>query len=179
MRKCVRCGKSFLTCRRVDLKDSHICSRCFADLGFGKDFYLISRMYSYDEIKDGYVEYYKRKTKRELVEATISSASIKMTGGPRDLVCTEEERQIFEVIKSIFLDYDPDENALELMRLSDNYLTAKYGEWDLARFKYTIRSKWILFPAIESSSERHLISSADDVKKYADLLAESFAYINS
>lgn len=66
---------------------------------------------------------------------------------------------------------------LRLVRKSDSYVTAAVGEWDLARFKYTARAKWIMFPTVEAKSQKHYIEDPEEVYNFADLLADSIAHI--
>lgn len=178
MSKCIRCGGSFLTRRRIKLSDSEICGKCFKELGFDKSYYLISHMYSYEAIKDGLDAYYARKHEEDIRDAVLSSISVKMTGGERDLICTEEEREIYDEICSFFDDNEIDRELLRLVRVSDNYLTIKLGEWDLVRYKYTTRAKWLSFPSIESGSNRHEIEAPEDALNLADLLVESVEHID-
>lgn len=178
MKTCIRCGKSFFGRRRIRLKDSEICGKCFRELGFDKSYDRLSDIYAYDDIKDGIDAYSERRCRQDVSDAVASSVSVTMTGAQeRDLICTEEEREIFEAIRSVLADRGADLSPLRLVRVSDNYLTAKYGDWDLARIKYTIGAKWIQFPVLESSTERHYIESPDDVYMYADLLGNSLAHI--
>ena len=61
-------------------------------------------------------------------------------GQERDVNAADEELKMFDVLKEATgLD-------LRLTRKSDSYVTAMYNDWDLARFKFTPRAKWI-FPA--------------------------------
>ncbi len=92
-------------------------------------------------------------------------------GQQRDLICTEEEREIFEKIKEM------SGAGLDLVRRSDNYVTASLGEWDLARIKYTNRAKWIQFPIFDRGSAKHIIEDVNDVSAFTDLITESVEHI--
>lgn len=92
-------------------------------------------------------------------------------GQQRDLICTEEEREIFEKIKEM------SGAGLDLVRRSDNYVTASLGEWDLARIKYTNRAKWIQFPIFDRGSAKHIIEDVNDVSAFTDLITESIEHI--
>lgn len=94
-------------------------------------------------------------------------------GQERERIATESELEIFEILKELANVAD-----LELVRKSDNYVTAVLGEWDLARFKYTQRAKWILFPILERQKEKHKIADPDDVRQFGDLVSGSLAVIN-
>lgn len=95
-------------------------------------------------------------------------------GQLRDVDATDEEVQMFELIKNIL-----DAPDLELVRKADNYVTAVVGEWDLARFKYSQRAKWIELPIVEYGKNRkkNRIESVEDVHQYAEQLQESLAHI--
>lgn len=92
-------------------------------------------------------------------------------GQQRELVCTEEEREIFEIIKEI------SGSDLMLLRRSDNYVSAVLGEWDVARIKYTNRAKWIQFPIFDRGSAKHRITSVEDVRDFADIITDSIKHI--
>lgn len=93
-------------------------------------------------------------------------------GQMRDVNATEEEIRIFELIR------EATGRDIELTRRSDSYVTAVLGEWDLARFKYTQRAKWVSFPAVEAGAPKHKIAHPDDVASFADLIAESLSVID-
>lgn len=93
-------------------------------------------------------------------------------GQERERIATESEIEIFNVLCSLVKNDD-----LELVRKSDNYVTAVIGDWDLARFKYTPRAKWIMFPLIENGTNKIKISEPGDVYNFAELAADSLAVI--
>ena len=92
-------------------------------------------------------------------------------GQERDLICTEQEREIFNIISEMA---DAD---LRLVRRCDNYVTAVYDDWDIARIKYTNRAKWIQFPVIDRGSTKHRIESVDDVRSMAEFVENSLSHI--
>lgn len=94
-------------------------------------------------------------------------------GQERERIATETEIEIFEIIRTLSGRED-----LQLVRKSDNYVSAVLGDWDLARFKYTPRAKWIMFPVIELGSAKNKISAPEDVRNFADLITESLAHID-
>ena len=87
-------------------------------------------------------------------------------GQERDLVCTEQEREIFNIIVQICKDAGLDTSMLFLVRKSDDYVSAvmrannNYGDMDVARIKYTPRAKWI---KTHPRFEKVKLSSPDDV----------------
>lgn len=88
-------------------------------------------------------------------------------GQRREINATDGELEIFELLRDVSgLD-------LELVRMSDNYVTAKAGVCDFARFKFTPRAKWILFPLMELGSTKHRIGSPQEIKGFTDLISGS------
>ena len=94
-------------------------------------------------------------------------------GQDRTVNATDKEIEIFELIKET-----AGLEGILLVRRSDSYVTATYKEWDLARFKFTERAKWIAFPAVETGPTKHRINSPEDVTGFGDLLAASIETIN-
>lgn len=94
-------------------------------------------------------------------------------GQERERIATESELEIFELLRSM-----SGSDRLRLVRKSDNYVTAIYRGWDLARFKYSPRAKWISFPTLEAGAPKHRITDPNDVASFADLLTESLAHID-
>lgn len=92
-------------------------------------------------------------------------------GQSRDVDATPEELRIYELIN------DSVDTDVQFVRRSDSYVTAAVGDWDLARFKFTSRAKWILFPIVERPKEKHKIESPVDVLKYTEILNESLSHI--
>lgn len=93
-------------------------------------------------------------------------------GEERERIATEDELEIFEILQE--LTGSPD---LRLVRKSDNYVSAVVGEWDLARFKYSPRAKWIMFPIMERGNTKNRIEKAEDVRGYSDKIAASYEHI--
>lgn len=93
-------------------------------------------------------------------------------GQERERIATETELEIFEIIKSV-----TERDDLQLVRKSPDYVTALLGDWDLARFKYTTRAKWIVLPVIEAGSKKHRFDSPGDVAAFADQLKASVEHI--
>ena len=92
-------------------------------------------------------------------------------GQEREVNATDEELKMFDVLKEATgLD-------LRLTRKSDSYVTAMYNDWDLARFKFTPRAKWIAFPIVEVGTTKHKITAPEDVAGFGDLLASSIEII--
>lgn len=62
-------------------------------------------------------------------------------GEEREIDATDEELQIFDIIKET-----TGCDELELVRKSNNYVSAVIGLTDVARFKFTKKAKWIQLP---------------------------------
>lgn len=93
-------------------------------------------------------------------------------GQERERIATESELEIFDVIRSIV-----GRDDLQLVRKSPDYVTATLGEWDLARFKYTPRAKWIVLPVVEAKAIKHRIEAPGDVAAFADPIRQSLEHI--
>ena len=93
-------------------------------------------------------------------------------GEEREVDATDKELEIFELLK------DLSGRELRLTRKSDSYVTATLGEWDLARFKFTDRAKWIMFPVIERGSTKNRIVRPEDVRGFSDKIVDSVAHID-
>ena len=93
-------------------------------------------------------------------------------GQERDVNATDEELKIFEALREVA------GRDLRLVRKSDSHVTAVLGEWDLARFKFTQRAKWVSFPAVEVGPPKHKITRPEEAAGFADLIAESLAVID-
>lgn len=87
-------------------------------------------------------------------------------GQEREINATEDELKLFEILQSICPD-------LRLTRKSDSYVTAVFGDWDIARFKFTQRAKWVSFPLVQPKSPKNYLESVEEVSMYADLVRES------
>ena len=93
-------------------------------------------------------------------------------GQERVVNATDEELKIFEALR------EATGRDLRLVRKSDSYVTAVLGEWDLARFKYTQRAKWVSLPTVEAGAPKHKITRPEEAAGFADLIAESLAVID-
>ena len=93
-------------------------------------------------------------------------------GQERDVNATDEELKIFEALREVA------GRDLRLVRKSDSHVTAVLGEWDLARFKFTQRAKWLSFPTVEVGPPKHKITRPEEAAGFADLIAESLAVID-
>lgn len=166
MAKCIKCGGSFLTRRKVKLKDALICGNCYKDLGFTN--YLISESYSFDDIKDGYDAYWKKKERekiKEQLKAGGFSVNIAGVNDYPDTDPTDGEQKIFDYIKALC--------PVELTRKASGYVTAVYGETDVARFKFTDKAKWVVFPYLENKKKRY-IEKIEDLSAFKEDIIKSY-----
>lgn len=181
MAKCVKCGKSFLTRGRIKLADADICFKCFDDLGFDhKTGIYNGSLYKWEDICDGWDAYmlkqHKERIKEQMIEEIANNPQdyfkVANYGQLRDVDATDEELEMFEVIKQIV-----DAEDIQLVRKSDSYVTAVIGEWDIARFKFTDRAKWIALPVVEVGNKKNRIERVEDVNQYSEQLINSLAHI--
>lgn len=179
MAKCIKCGKSTIVRGHVKLADAAICTPCFKSLGFKLTDTSTASIYKYEDISNGLDAYYQNRHKAKVNEAVRSSVSVTMTGGERDLVCTEEEREIYNRIALILEESDLDVSPIRFTRKSDNYVTvvmdssADYGAMDLARIKFTPRAKWIWFV---TEPDKVQIESVDAIDKLSDKIIASYNF---
>ena len=98
-------------------------------------------------------------------------------GKVKDFDGKPEDFKIFRIICSMFELLGKNPNELDLERYSTNYLTIKLGEWDLARYLWGPRSKWIQFPTVEVSKVKHKIKTPEEVEQFSELLQKSVEQI--
>lgn len=117
-------------------------------------------------------EIYKTK-----IDGETFSFSLANHGQDRELICTEPEREIYEIIVSLAGESLLDPDVLRLTRVSDNYISIvmdssqNYGAMDVARFKYTNRAKWIKFGP---RFNRIDIERPEDVSEYQEELVAAY-----
>lgn len=180
MAKCIRCGKNTVIRGHVKLRDAAICTPCFKQLGFKLTETAGAISYYYDEIKDGKEAYYEKMRKKKIEEAVLSSISVKISGAGqnRDLICTEEEREIYDIIRSLCDDENFESDRLELIRRNDEYITiiikADDGSpLELARLKYTNKAKWIRFAP---EFEKIQLTDTEDITNYRENIYAAYAF---
>lgn len=93
-------------------------------------------------------------------------------GQERERIATESEIAIFDVLQEL-----AGQNNLRLIRKSNNYVSAIFHGWDLARFKYTPRAKWIQFPLIDVGSTKRRINAPEDARAFRNEIDSSIAHI--
>lgn len=103
---------------------------------------------------------------------TIGDIALAHYGEERDFVASDDEIQIFEILFKLAKRED-----LKIVSRSSNYLTAALGNWDVARFKFTKRAKWIMFPTLEAKQVKHYIEDPIDVWEYGDEVKKTLKII--
>lgn len=91
-------------------------------------------------------------------------------GQRREVNETPEEKEIFEIIKDVLNNAGYDTSGMELVRKSDNYVTALFLDWDLARFKFTQKAKWIRIPYLPKGKDKFSLDAPETVRDFADIL---------
>ena len=100
-------------------------------------------------------------------------------GQDRDPICTEQEREIFDIIRSVCDDDNLESDNIVLMRKSDDYVSAvmpssqDYGDMDLARIKFTSRAKWI---KLAPDFDKVKLTSTEDVAEMADAVRAAYRF---
>lgn len=185
--KCLYCGKNILF-GKVRLADGYIHTKCFRKLGFLDGYDDTMDNTPFDVIKDGYDTYQRHlkeryweknkadeldpeeleAAKKRIRDQIIGSVKVADYGQERDLICTEEEREIYNRVCEVLDDSTP-----RLVRVSKSYVSIKYKGYDLMRFKYTNRSRWFNFPMLEKGSMKHYIDDLDDFDEYTVVIEDS------
>lgn len=94
-------------------------------------------------------------------------------GQKREVNETPEEKEIFDIIKDVLNNAGYDTSGMELVRKSDNYVTSLFLDWDLARFKFTQKAKWIRIPYYHIGSDKFVLDAPETVRDFADILKEA------
>lgn len=174
MEKCLRCGKTLLF-KGVKLADGRLCYKCFEELGFDKGMREYSWTNSYEDIKDGYQAYIEKKylSDEPATKETVAMSGLQFAhyGEERDVDATEEEQAIFDHLISILDENGCETDLIRLVRRSSNYISASIDETDVARFKYTKRAKWILFP---STGNDKVQLESTDLQDLTEMIMDSY-----
>lgn len=86
-------------------------------------------------------------------------------GEERELNMNENEIKIAEYLKTIF--------PAEIVRKSDDYLTAVYKGHDIVRFKFTDRAKWVNLPYLDLGKVKRRFDKIDDLSQFKDDIIKS------
>lgn len=85
-----------------------------------------------------------------------------------DVNATDGEQAIFEFIKSLC-------PLAEFTRKASGYVSAVYGETDIARFKFTDKAKWVTFPYMANNKKRY-IEKIEDLDAFKEDIINSFDF---
>lgn len=93
------------------------------------------------------------------------SYSLKIQGAEvYDINAAPEDLFIYDHIKALC-------PSAELVRMTDAYLTVRAGEFDLVRFKYTDRAKWVNIPLLDLGKVKRRFERLEDIKQFdADII---------
>ena len=100
-------------------------------------------------------------------------------GEAREINATEDEAEIYHIIKSLLDDMNYNVDCLRLVRKSDSYVSAvmessgDYGQMDLARFKFTPRAKWIKFGP---NFDKVALKDPEDVAGMTDAIYAAYLF---
>lgn len=174
--KCECCGANLGMFKKyVTLSDGAICKKCFEALDFDFNYADQYANAKVSEIKTGYNHYTKFIANKEpmsvLEDLALPTFGLSHYGEERAVEAEQEEAQMFSIIQDMFEAEGYAPGQLSLVRKSKDYVSAVVGDWDIARFKYTDRAKWIIFPYAEAKAVKHYIEAPDDVKAMTDLFA--------
>jgi len=101
-------------------------------------------------------------------DGTVYKFEFAHYGDERPLNMTDGETVIAEYIKSLC--------PVEIVRKSDDYITAVGLNTDVVRFKYTERAKWLLFPYIENKPVKHRFDSLEDLGQFDEQIKKSYEH---
>ena len=94
-------------------------------------------------------------------------------GEERDLNATPEELKICELIAEML----PSQEGTRVVRKSDDYITLMFGEWDLARVKYTPRAKWVNLSVVDKGNFKRRIADVSQVEEFREDVIRSYEHI--
>lgn len=173
---CIKCNGSFLTRRRVKLKDADICFGCFKELGFDKSDILTSSLYAYDDIKDGKEEYYRRswaKRKKEFAHEEADRLGLHFADyqALSDLDCIDNEMKAVERVCALLEDEGCSSKKISYEREPGEPLNAFLGDALLYQLRYTKDVKWI---RIGADGEKDRITGPAGINKLVNKLVERY-----
>lgn len=175
--KCSVCGKNLgMFTKYATLSDGGVCLKCFVELGFDKNDIDKYEEYSCSTIKGGYSYF---KTLQEQAHSIANGLQFAHYGEERTVNATDEEEQMFRIVCAMVDGHGWSPDQVRLVRKSDSYVAAAIGDYDIARFKFTDRAKWILFPYSQEKAPKNYIQLPDDIEQYDYLLIKALNRINS
>lgn len=177
MKKCARCGASFLTHMKITLKDAFICGKCAKELGFDRDFYLTSSIYTYDEIKDGREALFNRQIQERIYQSDKEEAyklgiTVKQFRQLEATGPTSMETKIFSTICAILRDEDRDPDLIDVALGDNGSLLLMVDGVIFIRYKSDSGVKWIVFE--NESEEKIRIAGAARLNSLAPRIAKAY-----
>lgn len=104
----------------------------------------------------------------EIVKTDKINFSIGGVNDYPDVNPTDGEAKIFGYIKRLC-------PSAEFVRKSAEYVTACYNDIDIARFKFTDRAKWVLFPYMDNNKKRR-IEKPEDLAEFEEDIIKSYEF---
>lgn len=173
MEKCIRCNGSFLTRRKVKLKDAVICGKCYNELGF--DNYIISSSYKWDDIKDGYEKYRERENRLYWIkEASKCGLTLPHYRQLNSISATDMEVKIFKAIYAILEDEGKDVDTIEISSGNNGSVSLSVDGTIFITYKADSGVKWIVFE--NESPEKIRIAGAGRMNSFAPRIVDAFDY---
>lgn len=87
-------------------------------------------------------------------------------GEERALNMTDGEKQVAEYLQKLC--------PLEIVRKSDDYLTAVYKEYDVVRFKCTERAKWLNICFLDLGKVKRRFENLEDLAQFDEDIIKSY-----
>lgn len=84
-----------------------------------------------------------------------------------DVDATENDLKIFEHIKNLC-------PTVRLTRKTPAYLTVCEGEFDVVRFKYTDRAKWLNISLLDTGNVKRRFESLEDLAQFDEDIIKSY-----
>lgn len=84
-----------------------------------------------------------------------------------DVNASDDDLKIFEHIKALCPD-------IQLVRKTENYLTVTYKEFDVVRFKYTDRAKWLNICFLDLGKVKRRFESLEDLVQFDEDIKKSY-----
>ena len=173
MAKCERCGASFFGRRKVKLKDAYICGKCYNELGF--DNYLVSDIYTYNEIKDGYEAYWERKNRAYWQnEADKLGLNVEHYKKLNSIGATDLEKKIFGAIYALLCDEEKDADKIEISLGDNGSVCLSVDGVVFITYKADSGVKWIVFE--NESREKIRIGGAARMNTLAPRIVEAYNF---
>lgn len=101
----------------------------------------------------------------DILKSGFGSVSISGVNDYPDIDANADELLMFDYIKSAC-------PSVQIVRNASAYLSAVYNETDVARFKFSPRAKWIMFPYLDK--KKRYIEKIDDLSAFKEDIIKSY-----